>query len=246
MRRFFVSAEEIKNNKAFISGSNAHHLATVLRLKEGAKIIVFDGTGWEYVVVLKKITKELVEGEIEEKRVSLRETKSEITLIQGIPKGDKMDFIIQKCTELGVAKIIPLITERTVVKLDKERMAKKQNRWQKIAQEAAKQCQRATVPVISEIYSWPVLLTSLTTSDPAVVLWEEEEARGFKDYLQSKPELTKLQIIIGPEGGFSQGEIEQLREKGVQSVTLGPRILRTETAGLAALTMVLYQLGDLG
>ena len=157
-----------------------------------------------------------------------------------------MELIIQKCTEVGIAKIIPVLTERTVVKLDDGKKGKRHERWQKIAQEASKQCRRATVPQIGEICTWEEYLTKVSNNEPVLVLWENETARGIKSYLQENNGLNKLTIVIGPEGGLAQQEVDKLLAIGAQTVSLGPRILRTETAGLAALVMVLYELGDLG
>lgn len=247
MRRFFVTSAAIKDNKVHIKGAEAHHLTKVLRLKEGEQIIVFDGTGLEYQVVITKIADDYVDGAIKGVTSSTRDTKVATTLVQGIPKGDKMDLIVQKCTELGISKIIPLITERTVVKLDDNKKRKRQERWQKIAQEAAKQCQRSTVPEIMGILTWQQYLDYLMKEQEKIlVLWEDEKTQGLKNYLRSQIALNDYTLVIGPEGGLSSGEVEELRAKGAVSVSLGPRILRTETAGLAALTMLLYELGDLG
>jgi len=246
MRRFFVSPGGIQDNKVHITYSDAHHLARVLRLKEGEEVIVIDGTGLEYLVKITDTSEELVEGEIKGITSSARDTKVQVTLVQGIPKGDKMELIIQKCTELGVAKIIPVLTERTVVKLDDEKKRKRHIRWQKIAQEAAKQCKRGKVPEVTEICSWQQYLNSLTGQEQLLILWEDELSQGLKSYLKCNIEINELSLVVGPEGGFSIKEVVEFRHKGAKSVSLGQRILRTETAGLAALTMVLYELGDLG
>jgi len=246
MRRFFVSPQDIKGEEVFIKDSDAHHITQVLRLKEGEEIIVFTGTGLEYQVVIKNISSGLVLGEIRGVTSSDRDSKVNVTLVQGVPKGDKMDFIIQKCTELGIAKIIPVLTERTVVKLDGDKKGKRRERWQKIAQEASKQCKRATVPQIAEIFTWGQYLASISNEGPILVLWENESTRGIKSFLGKNKDLDQITLVIGPEGGLSQQEVGKLLDKGAQTVTLGPRILRTETAGLAALVMILYELGDLG
>ncbi|KJS22940.1 MAG: hypothetical protein VR72_03350 [Clostridiaceae bacterium BRH_c20a] len=246
MRRFFVSPENIKGEEIQIKDSDVHHLTQVLRLKEGEKVIVFDGTGLEYEIIIRSLAVGLVIGEIQGVTSSTRDSLIGVTLVQGIPKGDKMELIIQKCTEVGIAKIIPVLTERTVVKLDDGKKGKRHERWQKIAQEASKQCRRATVPQIGEICTWEEYLTKVSNNEPVLVLWENETARGIKSYLQENNGLNKLTIVIGPEGGLAQQEVDKLLAIGAQTVSLGPRILRTETAGLAALVMVLYELGDLG
>ena len=157
-----------------------------------------------------------------------------------------MELIIQKCTELGVAEIIPVLTERTVVKLEEGKREKRRQRWEKIAQEASKQCQRSTVPRIGEICTWSQYLSKVDNSEAILVLWENEKTLGLKTFLEQNKTLDRLTLVIGPEGGLSQSEVDRLLELGARTVSLGPRILRTETAGFAALVMVLYEFGDLG
>lgn len=246
MRRFFVSPADIKDEEVHIKDSDAHHLTQVLRLKEGEKVIVFDGTGLDYQVAIKSISPGLVIGDIQGVTSSDRDSRINVTLVQGIPKGDKMELIIQKCTELGIARIIPVLTERTVVKLEKHKKEKRRERWQKIAQEASKQCQRATVPLVEEICTWEQYFAAVNKAEPTLVFWENESTLGLKSYLKDNKNLDQLTIVIGPEGGLSQQEVDQLQGFGARTVTLGPRILRTETASLAALVVVLYELDDLG
>jgi len=246
LRRFFVPRGDFKDQKVYIKDSDAHHLTQVLRLKEGEKVIVFDGTGVEYQIIINSIASGLVVGEIQGVTSSVRDSRINVTLVQGIPKGDKMELIIQKCTELGIAKIIPVLTQRTVVKLDDEKRERRRDRWQKIAQEASKQCKRATVPQIGEISTWDKYLNQIDNNEAILVLWENETTGSIKSYLQENKDISQLTMVIGPEGGLAQPEVEKLLAMGAQTVSLGPRILRTETAGLAALVMVLYELGDLG
>ncbi|MFZ7103416.1 MAG: 16S rRNA (uracil(1498)-N(3))-methyltransferase [Peptococcaceae bacterium] len=246
MRRFFVSPEEIKDNKIYLQGTDARHLSQVLRIKAGEKIIAIDGTGSEYQVQLTMISDSLAEGIITGVTSSARDAGIDVTLVQGIPKGDKMELIIQKCTELGVKRIVPVVTERTIVKLDEGKKEKRRDRWQKIAREASKQCKRGTVPEITAICTWEEYLGFLDRSEEVLVLWEDEAAIGLKGYLTEKLKPDAITLIIGPEGGLSLDEVNKLAGRGAQTVSLGPRILRTETAGFAALIMVLYEFGDLG
>lgn len=246
MRRLFVPKEQICDEHVLIEGSDAHYLTNVLRLEKGNEILAFDGEGSLYTVEITKTAKGSVEGLVKDVSTSTKDTKIDITLVQGVAKGEKMDYIVQKCTEIGISKIIPILTERTVVKLDEKKKKNRQERWQKIAKEAAKQSRRVMVPEIGEVTTLDRFKDTLTTGERTIILWEDELNLGLKTYLQKQDKLEKLNIIIGPEGGFSEAEVNKLKEKGVMSISLGSRILRTETAGLATATMVLYELGDLG
>lgn len=245
MRRFFVNPEQINEREIIITGSDAHHLARVVRLKEGDKVLAFDGTGIEYTVSIEKMELDRILGRIIAVSSSSKDPIFKITLVQGVPKGDKMDLIIQKTTELGVFKIVPVLTERTVVKLEDSKKVKRLERWQKIAQEASKQCQRATVPEVAPIQSLKQYLDGLDAQEKGLILWEEEHSKGIKEFLKQQ-QGDSLVVFVGPEGGFSAEEVIMMRDKGMVSVTLGRRILRTETAGLVALAVIQYEQGDLG
>lgn len=247
MRRFFVDDDARCDDALVIQGELAHHMKDVLRMDAGeeAEFVLSDDKLYHGRLV--QLTKTQVTVKLLSSQAIAAETNIQVSLFQGLPKGDKMDFIIQKCTELGVARIVPIVTKRTVVRLDEAKGAKKVGRWQKIAQEASQQAKRLRVPEVLAPLSWQDFLDDLSADDLTIVLWEDEVAQGFKALLQSLDPLPKrLNLLIGPEGGWDETEIEDLQQKGVHSVTLGKRILRTETAGLAALTMVLYQSGDLG
>jgi 16S rRNA (uracil1498-N3)-methyltransferase len=168
-----------------------------------------------------------------------------VTLFQGIPKSDKMDLIVQKCVELGVSKIVPVITERTVVKIDNQKDAiKKTDRWQKIILEAAKQCNRGIVPKIELPVSFEVALKTAAEAELALIPYEKEADNGLRRYL--KQGTKRISVIIGPEGGFTENEIKKAEGLGIMPITLGPRILRTETAGITMLSILMYELGDVG
>ena len=245
MRRFFVAPEQIKEDLIIITGSDAHHLSRVVRVKESDEVLVFDGTGLEYTVTIEKVELDRVLGRVIAVNSSVKDPMFKVTLVQGIPKGDKMDLIIQKTTELGVVKIVPVLTERTVVKLEDSKKIKRQERWQRIAQEASKQCRRSTVPEIAPIQNLKEYLEGLNEGERGIVFWEEEHSRGIKNILK-KQQGDSLMVFVGPEGGFSPEEVDRIKKKGILSVTLGQRILRTETAGLVALALIQYELGDLG
>ena len=251
MRSFYVLSEQIVDDKVIISGQDAKHLAKVLRLQAGERVKVLDGSGKAYLVNLLTVGQSEVIGMIEKVEDHLdMESPIKVNLIQGLPKQGKMELIVQKCTELGVHAIYPVETERTVVKLADNKGRDKADRWQKVAVEAVKQCGRSKVPQIAEPRSLKALLRNLPQDKPLLLLWEGERTQGLKkqltDWIESRRIPEELFVLIGPEGGFSQDEVSFIQQQGGQTVTIGPRILRTETAGMAVLTMILYQLGDLG
>ncbi len=253
MRRFFVEEGNIKEDKVTIRGDEARHIAQVLRLKEEDKIKVFTGKGREYLIEIREASKKEVIGRILKESSLDTEPPIEMTLIQGIPKSNKMDFIVQKVTELGVKRIIPVITQRTIVKLNEEKARARRNRWQRIALEAAKQSGRAIIPEVDEVTTFVQSLNNISEENLNLIPWEEEETstslkKILKQFTVNRKRLTVngITIFIGPEGGFTSGEVEAAKKRGALSVSLGPRLLRTETAGLAALVMILYELGDLG
>lgn len=245
MPRFFVSPDQIKDNLIQITGPDVNHITRVLRLGPGDGLTVLDGRGGVYQAVIESLGKNQVLCSVAKELPAPGAPPLRITLVQGIPKGDKMDLIVQKGTELGVSRVIPLICLRSVVKLGKEKTSKRRERWQRIALEAAKQCRRPDIPDITEPAEWEQVLAGLNPQALALIPWEEESAETMKNVLQGNPP-GEVHVFIGPEGGFTPAEVETARARGVRPVTLGPRILRTETAGLAVLSMILYQWGDLG
>lgn len=253
LHRFYVPPGRIKPDRATIEGPEAIHLARVLRLLPGEPVQIFDGLGHEYLSCIREIRGSQVWVTLEVKTGSdlraNREPALEIVLAQGIPKGDKMELIIQKATELGAARVIPLVTERTMVRLEPDRAVKRQQRWQKVAAEAARQCRRSVIPRIDPPADFAKVLKRLPDSAAALNLipWEDESASFIKPVLQEQPGIpASVWVFIGPEGGFTAAEIGQARAAGIIPVSLGPRILRTETAGFAVLTMLLYEWDDLG
>lgn len=246
MHRFFVNKENISNDRVIINGGDVKHIKNVLRLNIGDNITVCDGDNHEYIVKIKAIHTNEIEGVVIEELISNKESSLEIILYQGLPKSAKMDLIIQKATELGVKKIIPLITNRTVVKInDKKKQAKKIQRWQRIAEESAKQCKRGVIPKIDDIKSFDSILKTLSKEKNILVPYEKENKVGMKEILKNVTD-NRIHIIIGPEGGFEEEEINQLEEINSKIVSLGPRILRTETAGFTVIAITMYELGDLG
>jgi len=251
MRRFFVEAENIKKDKVTIRGEEVRHIVQVLRLEEKDRIKVFTGKGREYLTEIIQVSKKEVIGRILKESRLDTEPPIEITLFQGLSKSDKMNFIVQKVTELGVKRIIPVITQRTIIRLDKEKAKVRRIRWQRIALEAAKQSGRAIIPEVREVIPFLQALNNLNRESLNLIPWEEETSTSLKEVLKHHtshiPHLTShITVFIGPEGGFTSEEVEAAKEKGALPVSLGPRLLRTETAGLVTLAMILYELGDLG
>jgi 16S rRNA (uracil1498-N3)-methyltransferase len=248
MNRFFVSKDMIDGNSIIIQDKDdIKYIKNVLRLKENDKIEISDGNDSEYIVKIDNITNEYIKTTIVEKNNIKRESDINITLYQGFPKSSKMDIIIQKVTELGVKKIVPIITDRTVVKINnKKKEEKKLERFKKIVVEASKQSKRGIIPEVSEVINLNQVIENIKlTNGVLIVPYESENEIGIKDVL-SKTKEKDISIIIGPEGGFSKEEINSLQNIGANIVSLGPRILRTETAGIALISMIMYELGDVG
>ncbi|HAW60227.1 MAG TPA: 16S rRNA methyltransferase [Actinobacteria bacterium] len=238
--RFFVSPDHIAEGKVEIIGEDVRHIKDVLRLKVGDVITVCDGRGLECLGRIVGVSDSRVEARVLERRF-IEDAGPHITLFQGIPKGTKMDSIVQKSTELGVSRIVPVMTERTVVRLDERKRESKVSRWRRVTLEAAKQSQRLTAPEITEVVSWERALELLLEFDLVLVFWEEEKERSVRQILQGIHPKS-IAVVIGPEGGFSEGEVRALKDIGGKLATLGKYILRTETASPVALAIVLYEL----
>ena len=245
MHRFFVNSDSITDNHVKITGDDAEQIRKVLRIREGEEIAVLDRLGWEYRVQLKEIKKGHVTGEIIFKDFKSEDTKIKIVLGQGIPKGEKMDFIIQKATELGVHEIVPLKLERCVVRIKDEGL-EKIKRWQRIAKESSEQSLRRFIPSINTIYDLSQFCDKYKDTDLKIVFYEEEKKKGLKKFLNEKGEVKSISVIVGPEGGLSSEEIEIANSYGFISIGLGQRILRTETVALSAISILQFIYGDLG
>ena len=238
-RRFFIDENKIKNAQVEITGEQYHYVVHVLRLTRGEKIVLI-GQKYQFKAVIAEVTKAKLVAKISSKKL-IPISPLKIDLFQGLPKSSKFEFIIEKSTELGVDQIYPLLTERTVVTLEPAKTAKKLSRWQKIALEAARQSRRLSVPEVKPPLPFKELLEKLSSYSLSLVFWEESTSWLNEQQLKPLKE-GRLAIIIGPEGGFSQQEVEQLKKVGALEVSLGPRILRTETAPLAALAVINFLL----
>lgn len=243
MHRFFVDPENIQGHMAIIDKEEAHHIQKVLRLKAGEQVILFDGSGYEYRARLLEAKQAGLTAQIME-RSSKEELSVRVCLVQGIAKGDKMDSIIQKASEIGVAEIYPLVSERTVVRLAGDNAVKKVKRWQHIAREACKQCRRNLIPQVKPVLKMEEVYQEIGEA-PALIFYEKEKNQGLRQVLSNiKGEVLakgRLFVLIGPEGGFSEIEVNRALKQGVQTASLGPRILRTETAGLVASAIIMYE-----
>lgn len=245
MHRFFVEKEQINDEFIQIIGTDVKHIRDVIRLKVG-EVLEICCEGIIYIGEISTIDKKMISVKINKKYNGENEPSTYIVLYQGLAKGSKMDLILQKCTELGVSEFYPLATHRAVVKINEQKKAdSKVNRWQEIADQAAKQSKRDILPMVNNIISFDEMINLLNGEENIIVPYEDANQQGIREALKGIAK-KKVHIIIGPEGGFEESEIEKLKSIKGKIVTLGPRILRTETAGLVASTMVMYELGDLG
>lgn len=241
MTRIFLPPEKLSSNHIHITGEQAHYLSLVLRLAPGELLTVFDGHGYRYECKTVSVHRKGVIAEVIKKDSYSTESPITVILAQGIAKGDKMDFIVQKSTETGVSKIVPLITERSQV-----RHTGKIERWRKIALSASQQSGRSRVPDIEEpVYFREFLKNANVERSPGLIFSEEQKGKSLKEILETFRDIKTIMLIIGPEGGFSHEEVELAAGKGFAVVSLGPRILRTETAPIAAASIIQYELGDM-
>ncbi|MFA4920441.1 MAG: 16S rRNA (uracil(1498)-N(3))-methyltransferase [Thermodesulfovibrionales bacterium] len=239
MLRIYLSNTHSVNNQISITGDKARYLASVLRCKEGDALVIFDGAGNCFKTTISKAGKKEVIADVLEKFPCNPESPVNITLVQSLLKGEKMDLVIQKTTELGVREIVPVVTERSQL-----RETRKVIRWQKIAEEASRQSGRTVIPVVHEPVSFQDIFTG---NDLKGFIFYEEGSERFSDAVSSFiPHPSSLFIVIGPEGGFTKEEVELAKEKGLVAASLGKRILRAETAAIAAVTLAQYALGDMG
>lgn len=243
LQRYFVKQSAIEN-RYIINGDDHHHMIRVMRMKEGDQIICVDSHRKSAVCSIAEITDEQVAVEIVQWIESESELPVDVTIVSGLPKGDKLEWIIQKGTELGAYKFIPFISARSVVKWDEKKSAKKIERWQKIAKEAAEQSHRTLLPEVTNPQNIKALLKTSESFDRKLIAFEEEAKDGEKSVLsKTLAEMKKgqsLMIVFGSEGGLTLQEVSLLKDNGFQACGLGPRILRTETAPLYALSAVSY------
>jgi len=254
VRRFTIAPERLEGGRVVFDREESHHLARVLRLRPGDTVIAGDGAGREYTVRIETVGEE-ASGTV--LGVTARESESplRITLVQSVPKGDKMEAIVRAATELGVARVVPALTARTVVTLEPSRWRDRARRWQRVAKEAAKQCGRAVVPPVDIPRPLADVLALDEPADLRLCLWEGaiDERSGslpvatLADSLPAALDAgSRIHLLVGPEGGLSREEVESARAHRWTIVGMGPRILRTETAGPAVIAVLQSRFGDLG
>ena len=246
MHRFYVTADQIKGDMISITGSDVNHIKNVLRMNQGEELIICDGQGKDCYCIINRVS----EGEITAKLLSMQKTdtelKTKITLYQGLPKKDKMELIIQKSVELGVYEIVPVMTRRVIVKLeDKKKEEKKLERWQAIAESAAKQSGRGVIPSVRPIISYSEAIRECGNRELGLIPYENAGGILYtREIMNQLREYSSIGVFIGPEGGFEEAEIELAGKNNIRPITLGKRILRTETAGLAILSMMMLSLEE--
>jgi 16S rRNA (uracil1498-N3)-methyltransferase len=246
LRRFFISHDTIADGTITITGELFRHMATVLRLKQGTRVSMADGSGHEYVGTIARITIDSLEVAIEETcGLPDPDPGPRISLFQGLPKGDKLELILQKATELGAAEIVPFVAARSIARFPEGRLAEKLERWQRISREAARQSGRPSVPHVCFARDMDDVL-SRAEHAVRLLLWEGEKPGSLRKLLAQTETPESIAIIVGPEGGLAPEEVLRAISRGFAPVSLGKRILRTETAGLAILTILQYHWGDIG
>ncbi len=243
MQHFFVIPEQVGETEIYVTGQDVNHMKNVLRMKIGEQVEISDGNNKKYLCEVSAYEEEQAVLRILEIREADTELKSRLYLFQGLPKNDKMELIVQKAVELGAYEVIPVSMKRCVVKLDAKKAAKKVERWNSISESAAKQAGRSIIPKVSDVVSYREALERAEQMDVVLVPYELEEGMAeTKKLLHQIQPGQSVGIFIGPEGGFEREEVEQAIEAGAHPVTLGRRILRTETAGFTMLSILMFEL----
>ncbi|WP_409341367.1 16S rRNA (uracil(1498)-N(3))-methyltransferase [Paenibacillus sp. MBLB4367] len=254
MQRYFITPDRFGTDRVSVTGDDAHHLTRVMRAQVGDKFICSDGQNREALAEITQLGKDAVEAAIVELLPMTSEPAIQVWVAQSLPKGDKMETVIQKGTEIGATRFIPFISERTIVQYDERKESKRLERWHKIAKEAAEQAHRNRIPVIEPMHSWKQLLRRAGDVQLALVCYEKEGQLQLRELLRGALGRQSVEpsdqhcvlLIVGPEGGFTEKEIAEAEEAGIKSISLGKRILRTETAALVGVTCILYESGEMG
>lgn len=243
MQKFILPDILQAPSKGTISGQDAKHIFKVLRLKKGAAVEISNGRGKDFSARIVTASVDRIELDIMEELGSVTESLIHITLCSGMLKDNKMDFVIKYVTQLGIRKWVPFFSERSIPSPDGKRMEKRVERWESIARESLKQCRRSRLPEICRPLDFETVLNLSEPSDVKLAFWEKASAK--LDTLKGKDAVSRIFILIGPEGGFSENEVDQAKQKGFISCSLGPRILRAETASIASCTLIQHIFGDM-
>ena len=245
MRRFILSDSTVDDRMVTVRGDLFRHMAKVLRLKVGTGVILADGRGGEYTGVITAVGTRSLEVRVEEAPPQEEDAGPRITIYQGMPKGDKLEFIVQKCTELGAAEIVPFAAARSVARVTDQRGRERVERWRRIAAEAARQSKRRTIPQVSLAGELPEVLQAAQHS-VKLLLWEEEQGNRLRETLAGLPRPDSVAVLVGPEGGLTAEEAAAASASGFIPLSLGKRIVRTETAGIVILSILQFFWGDIG
>ncbi|MFB4330741.1 RsmE family RNA methyltransferase [Paenibacillus sp. CR_12] len=254
MQRYFVTPAQFEGERVEITGDDARHIAKVMRGRLGDKLIVSDGVSREALMEIERIDAGSVFAVVIEPMEMSQEPRLQVSIAQSLPKGDKMETVIQKCTEIGAVSFVPFLSERTIVQYDAKKEGKRLERWRKIAKEAAEQAHRNRIPSVEQPLTWKNLLAAFSGYDAVYFCYEKEQGSQLRDVLKpfaeqalresAKP--ASLLLVVGPEGGFTEEECRAAEAAGAVAVGLGRRILRCETAGMTALACALYESGEMG
>lgn len=252
MQRYFVQPEQLTADTVTITGEDVKHISRVMRSKIGDEVIVSDGVARVGIAKIIAMDVQQVQANIIEWLASQSEPRVQVTIAQSLPKGDKMEVVIQKCTEIGAATFLPFLSSRTVVQYDNKKEAKRSERWRKIAKEAAEQAHRDVIPQVLPPVTWKQLLSTFSGYDLVCFCYEKEEGKQLRDIVapfvkgMDENRQYRVAIVVGPEGGFTEQEVEEAEGANAIAIGLGARILRTETAAMAALTCIMYESGEMG
>jgi 16S rRNA (uracil1498-N3)-methyltransferase len=247
MQRYFVAPEDMTAEQVIIRGEDAFHLIRVMRATIGTQVIVSNGQGKDALAAIHTLQHDQVQLSLVREELNQREPKVPIWIAQSLPKADKFELVIQKCTEIGASAFIPFTSTHTVVQYDPKQIAKRMERWQKIAKEAAEQAHRSVIPKVHNIHSWKQLMSMTQEVGCRLFCYEKPSAKSLKLVLSENRVNLKhpILVMVGPEGGFSDQEAADAEAAGWTAVSLGARILRTETAAMLALGCVLYEFDDI-
>jgi len=249
MQRFFVSPGAFQGARVVLQGDVAHQISAVLRMRAGDTIVLLDDSGWEFEVRLAQVGRTEASGEILQRRPARAEPRVRLTLFQSLLKRDNLEWVLQKCTEIGVAAFVPVVSQRTIVSRPQDVSDSKIRRWRRIVTEAAEQSRRGRLPVVHPVARFEQAVAGVGEFDLSLLPWEEEPDAGLRAALAvAKGETggpVSVALFVGPEGGFAEDEVALAMAHGALPVTLGPRILRAETAAVVAASLILYECGEL-